>query len=235
MKIELWPSIEYIREDELDGKTVVVIDVLRATSVITTAIKNGAKEVAVVVETSEALKLVGENTLLGGERKGLKIEGFDLSNSPLEYKREVVEGKKIVMTTSNGTRAINKSLKASNIYIGSMINGIAVAKAVSEDHRDVIIACAGTAGKFSLDDFICAGKIIYDILNFGEFDMDDFASVAYMAYRDNKKNILSYVSMASHYNYLLSIGYEEDIKYCFTEDLTSVVPYYSGGSIKKMH
>ncbi len=232
MKIELWPSIDYIREDQLDGKTVVVIDVLRATSVITTAVKNGAKEVVVVVETDEALKLKGENTLLGGERKGLKIEGFDLSNSPLEYKREVVEGKRIVMTTSNGTKAINKSLKASNIYIGSMLNGKAVAKAAAEDDRDIVIVCSGTAGKFSLDDFICAGKIIYDIMSYGEFKMDDFASVAYMAYRDNKKNIISYVSMASHYNYLLSIGYEEDVKYCFTEDLTSVVPYYSGGSIK---
>lgn len=234
MKIELWPSVDYIREDELEGKTVVVIDVLRATSVITTAVKNGAGEVFVVVETHEALKLKGENTLLGGERKGLKIEGFDLSNSPLEYKREIVEGKRIVMTTSNGTRAINKALKATSIYIGSMLNGRAVAKAAAEDNRDIVIVCSGTAGKFSLDDFICAGKIIYDMVGTRELDMDDFACGAYMAYRDNKDDILSYVGMAKHYKYLVSIGYEEDIKYCFTEDLTDVVPCYFEGSIKDM-
>lgn len=232
MKIELWPTLNYIDEEEIKGKTVVVIDVLRATSVITSALKNGAKEVAVAVEIEEAMKLKNDKSLLGGERNGLKIEGFDLSNSPLEYKKEVVEGKRIIITTTNGTKAINKSKGASNIYIGSMLNGNAVAKKIANEGKDTIIICSGTHGKFSLDDFICAGKIIYGVSTEIEIEMDDFAATSFMAYRDNKHDMLSYVKMAKHFRYLDSIGYGEDIKYCFTEDITDIVPYYEDGLIK---
>jgi 2-phosphosulfolactate phosphatase len=232
MKISLIPSVDYIEEECIKDKVVVVIDVLRATSVITTAIGNGALEVVPVVEIEEAIKMKGNNSLLGGERKGLKIEGFDLSNSPLEYSKEKVYGKRIIMTTTNGTRAINKSLMADKIYIGSMLNGKEVAKAVVNDKKDVAIICAGTYGKFSLDDFICAGKIIYEALNLDKFELEDFAATAFAAYRDNKHDVISYVSMASHYKYLLSIGLEEDVKYCFKEDLINVVPQYKDGAIK---
>lgn len=232
MKIELWPTLNYIDEDEIKGKTVVIIDVLRATSVITSALKNGAKEVVVAVEIEEAMKFKNNESILGGERKGLKIEGFDLSNSPLEYKRESVYGKRIIITTTNGTKAINRSIGAANIYIGSMLNGEAVAKRIANEGRDTIIICSGTYGKFSLDDFICAGKIIYGISNKTEVEMDDFAATSFMAYRDNKNDILSYVRMAKHFKYLDSIGYGEDIKYCFTEDITDIVPYYTEGLIK---
>lgn len=232
MKINLIPSIEYLKEDEMEGKTVVVIDVLRATSVIATAIGNGAREVIAAVEIEEALKYKDENSLLGGERKALKIEGFDLANSPLEYKRDVVEGKRVILTTTNGTRTINKSMKAERIYIGCMLNGRAVAEKLADENRDAAIACAGTQGRFSLDDFICAGKIIYDVLEIHEAELDDFAAAAYMAYRDNRDDVLSYVKMAFHYNYLVSVGLEEDIKYCFKEDLLDIVPVYIDGSIK---
>lgn len=232
MKIELWPTLSYIDEDEIKGKTVVVIDVLRATSVITSALKNGAKEVFATIEIEEAMKLKNTESLLGGERKGLKIEGFDLSNSPLEYKKEIVNGKRIIITTTNGTKAIKKSKGASSIYIGSMLNGNAVAKRIADEGKDIIIICSGTYGKFSLDDFICAGKIIYGVSTETEIEMDDFAATSFMAYRDNKHDILSYVKMAKHFRYLASIGYEEDIKYCFTEDITDIVPYYDNGLIK---
>lgn len=224
MRIELVPSIDYINENELIGKTVVIIDVLRATSVITTAIENGALGVIPKVEIAEAVAIKNENTLLGGERKALKIEGFDLSNSPLDYKRDVVEGKTIVLSTTNGTKAIHRSKSAENIVIGSMLNAKAVAEYICKEQNDISIVCAGTYGKFSLDDFICAGKIISEALDTMELELEDFAATAYMAYRDNRKHVLDYLKMASHYKYLISIGLEEDIEYCFTEDIIHCVP-----------
>lgn len=233
MNLKLWPTVNFINEEELRGKTVVVIDVLRATSVITTALYNGARDVTVKVEVEEALKLKNNETLLGGERRALKIEGFDLSNSPLEYTREKIENKRIVLTTTNGTKTIHRAAPADKIYIGSILNGRAVGEILAREGMDAIIICAGTQGKFSLDDFICAGKIIYDVINIKQIEMDDFAASAYMAYRDNKNDLISYIKMASHYNYLISIGLEEDIKYCFTEDIIELVPQVSNGVIKK--
>jgi 2-phosphosulfolactate phosphatase len=219
MRIDLVPSIEYINDNALKGKTVVLIDVLRATTVITTALDNGAIAVVPKIEVKEAQDAKVENCLLGGERNALKIQGFDLTNSPLDYKKNIV-----IMTTTNGTKAIHHSVRADKIIIGCMLNGKAIAENVTFDKRDVSIICAGTGGKFSLDDFICAGKIIYDCMALRECELEDFAATAFMAYRDNKANVLDFVSRASHYKYLLSLGLEEDVKYCFTEDIMSIIP-----------
>jgi 2-phosphosulfolactate phosphatase len=237
MKINLIPSIDYIRENDIKGKVVVIIDVLRATSVIATALANGAKEIFPVIEVEEAYSRKTENTLLGGERKALKIEGFDLSNSPLDYKKELVGGKTIILSTTNGTKAIHYSMKeqAKEVITGSMLNAKAVAGYLAESDSDVAILCAGTYGEFSLDDFICAGKIIYESTNKNDrIQLDDFSTVAVLAYEANKTSILEYVSNASHYKYLLSIGLKQDVEYCFSEDFIDLVPKisYCNGSIK---
>lgn len=231
MKINLIPSVKHIEETRIDGKIAVVIDVLRATSVITTALNNGAVSVTPVIEIEDALKLRDGGTLLGGERKGLKIDSFDLANSPLEYTRERVAGKRIVLTTTNGTIAINKSMGAEKILIGSMLNGESTARKIIDNNRDTVIVCSGTAGMFSLDDFICAGKIIYEVKSKVDADMDDFAATAYMAYRDNINTIDEYIKMAGHYKYLVSIGLKKDIEYCFKEDVINIVPEFKNNSI----
>jgi 2-phosphosulfolactate phosphatase len=122
---------------------------------------------------------------------------------------------------------------ADNIFIGCMLNGRAAAEKLYEVNKDIVFVCAGTYGKFSIDDFICAGKIIYNISELGEIEMDDFAAAAFAAYRDNKNKVLDFVSMASHYKYLISIGLQYDIKHCFTEDLLNIVPEYVNGKIIK--
>ena len=132
MNIDVIISADHIKEEYLDDKIVVVIDMLRATSVITTALANGAKEVVPMLTVEEAfnkkkeLSEKGLDALLGGERRAIKIEGFDFTNSPLEYTRDQIEGKSIILSTTNGTRAINLSLKASKILIGAMINAKSV-------------------------------------------------------------------------------------------------------------
>lgn len=233
MKITMIPASQYILEEDIKGKQVVIIDVLRATSVITTALANGAQEVVAVREIDEALALREEGCVMGGERKALKIEGFDLSNSPLEFTREAIGGRRIIMTTTNGTNAISRSTSAENIMIGCMLNGRAVAKCIAQSGQDTVIACAGTKGQFSIDDFLCAGKILYDLKEICDADLDDMCSAAYMAYDDHKENVLDYVKHAAHYKYMLSIGLQDDIEYCFREDETHIVPIYMKGRIIK--
>lgn len=235
MKINLIPSITYVDESMLKGKTALIIDVLRATTVMTTALGNGANKIIPVTEIDEAMKLKNAVTVLGGERKGLKIDGFDLANSPLDYTKKAVSGRTVVMTTTNGTRAIKRCSAADKLYIGCMLNGRAAAKKLTDDNMDTVIVCSGTNGKFSLDDFICAGKIIYEAEKFSnDIELDDFASAAYMAYCDHKGDVLSYVKMAFHYNYLISIGLSDDVKYSFQEDTIDIVPKYVNGEILKV-
>jgi 2-phosphosulfolactate phosphatase len=235
MKIDLIISADDIKENKIIGKVVVVIDMLRATTVITTAIKNGCKEVIPVVTIDEALELSKSNReefILGGERRALKIEGFDCSNSPLDYTEEVISGKSFIITTSNGTRAINGCKNASKLLIGSLINAKAVAKKIVEFGEDVVIVNAGTLGQFSMDDFICSGYIIDCIKEIMDIELTDIAYTAHHVYKEHE-DIISFIRNARHYKVIMELGLEKDLEYCCTKDITEVVPYYDNGIIKR--
>lgn len=234
MKIDLIISADDIKDEKVKDKTVIVIDMLRATSVIVTALNNGCKEVIPVLTVPEALSIAQkdkEGFVLGGERKALKIEGFDFSNSPLEYTREFIDGKSLVMTTSNGTRAIKGSNPARNILIGALINARAVAQKTLEISDDLTIVNAGTYGEFSMDDFICAGYIISCILEKEEADLTDIAKTALYVY-ENNKDIVSFIKNASHYKRIQELNLQEDLKYCCTKDIISIVPECIGDTIR---
>ncbi len=236
MKIDVIISADDIKEEKIKGKSVVVIDVLRATSVIVTAISNGCREVIPVVDVDAAREIASKNKsiyLLGGERRALKIDGFDFSNSPLEYKANLVNGKKLVMTTTNGTRAIKGSVAAKNIIIGAMINAKAVSHRLIELDNDVVIVNAGTYGQFSIDDFICTGYIISLLKEKSNLELKlmDIATTALYIYEQNK-DITSFIKYANHYNVIKNLGLFEDLKYCCSKDIVDVVPEYSEGIIK---
>ena len=232
MKVDLIISADNIKEEDLRGKVVVVIDMLRATSVIVTALNNKAKEVFPILTVEEAFskknELVAEgiSPLLGGERKAVRIERFDFSNSPLEYTAEKVEGKSIILSTTNGTRAINLSLNSEEILIGAMINSKAVIKLVKEINKDVIFVNAGTNGEFSMDDFICAGYMI-SLLCEGEeknkYEISDISKTARYIY-ENNPNIIDFIRNARHYNILMELGLNNDLEYCCKKDIIDVVP-----------
>lgn len=151
----------------LSGATAVVIDVVRATSCIVEALANGARGVLPAISIEEAGRLrdsVGADALLCGERHGLRIEGFDLGNSPAEFTREAVGGRHLVMTTTNGTRALMAATGSDRIIAASFLNLGAVADAVRGDDS-VVIVCAGKAGSFALDDTVCAGHILRRVLD----------------------------------------------------------------------
>lgn len=234
MKIDLIISADYIQDKVIEGKTVVVIDILRATSVIITALNNGCNEVIPVLTVEEAFELSKHNRkayILGGEREALKIEGFDFSNSPLDYNKEVVEGKTVILTTSNGTRAIKGCSSAKSIYIGAMINAKYVARKIIEEDRDVVFVNSGTQGEFSMDDFICAGYMINYILKESSAEVSDIAKTADYVYKNNK-DIYSFIKDARHYNVLKSLELNKDLEYCMKKDIIKMVPEYKDGLIK---
>lgn len=236
MNIDIIIAPEYINEEYIRGKNVVVIDMLRATSVMTTAFQNGCKEIIPFLTVEEVLekadKLGRENCILGGERNAKKIDGFDLSNSPLEYTKDIVEGKTILMTTTNGTKALTKAKEAKNIYVASILNGRSVAKELVDKNEDIIIINAGTDGEFTMDDFICTGYIIYEIEKLtNKIVLTDISKTAKYIY-ENNKDIESFISNAKHYGRMKELNLFEDIKYCMEKDTVDVVPKFKDGKIK---
>lgn len=230
MKIDLIISAEDIKESKLQDKVAIVIDMLRATSVITTAFMNGCSSVTPVLTVERALELYeikNHKCILGGERKALKIEGFHCSNSPLEYTEDMVKDKEIIMTTTNGTIAINGCISAHKVLIGCLLNAKACAKEALKYGKDIVIVNAGTYGQFSMDDFICGGYIIDCILKKEAAKLTDIAYTAQHIYSQHE-DFLSYIKHASHYNYMKELGLHEDLMYCLKKDITDVVPYLQG-------
>lgn len=233
MRIDIIVSADDIKKEKIEDKTVVVIDMLRATSVITTAMNNGCKGVIPVLTVEEASEIVRnskEEFMLGGERNALKIEGFHYSNSPLEYTRETIEGKTLVMTTSNGTKAITRCEAAKSILIGAMLNAKAIAKRIVELNREVVIVNAGTYGEFSIDDFLCSGYIIDCVLKEIEAELSDIAITSHYIYKNNG-DVHSFIKYAGHYKRIMELGLEADLEYCCRKDIIDTVPEYKDGII----
>ncbi len=212
--------------------TVIVIDVLRATSSAVTAFAKGLKQLEVVESLEEALRMKRENPelLIAGERSGLKPDGFDLGNSPCEFTEHEVKGKKLVMTTSNGTRAIKRFLGDRVIYLAAFINYRFVAKSVIESGNGTTIVCAGTDGVPCLEDVFCAGAIVKELICAG-YRIDDAARIAYATYDTYESDTESMLKKESdHGMYLERIGLGEDLVYCARMNIHDVVPFSRGQS-----
>lgn len=237
MKLNVLLSALSADELYFTGKTSVVIDVLRASSTIVAAINNGVKEVVPVASVEFAVKvsggMFGGQTLLGGERNTKKIEGFALGNSPFEYSKETVEGKTIVFYTTNGTKAIAKAKFSENLFICSFGNITSVAKHLVSLNKDVEIICAGRNNFFSLEDSICAGKLvslIFDVIP--NIEMNDSVKAVKALYDKYGKDIAAMMKDSEHGKILMDNGFEKDIDYCSQIDIVSTIPYYTNGVLK---
>lgn len=236
MKIDIILTAADIQPEKIKDKIVVIIDVLRATSVMITALANGAKavypykDIESVLENSKKSK----SFVLGGERKGLKIEGFDFGNSPLEYTKEAVSGKDMFMTTSNGTRAIENSANGSKkLFIAAFLNVESVAKKILEENNDTVIICSGTDNNFSLDDALCAGEIIRRVKEKNrDIQLTDI-SLAMKRLAETSLGIEETLEGSKHFEYLKTIGFYGDMNHCFTMDMFDIVPEYKNGVITK--
>jgi len=211
---------------DLTGRVVVVIDVLRATSSVVEALVNGAQGVYPAPSTEEAIKLASslgrEDTILCGEVRGFKVEGFDLGNSPREFSAEVVAGKRLVMSTTNGTRAFFLVEDAVRVLICSFMNLSAVA-AVAMEADSLIIVCAGMEGLFSLDDAVCAGALVQRIRAAADVELNDAAMGAVemaLTFRINTHFLASTWTGKR----LVEIGLSEDLEICAEIDCYSAVP-----------
>ncbi|MGB9629912.1 MAG: 2-phosphosulfolactate phosphatase [Thermodesulfobacteriota bacterium] len=219
-------------------KNVVVIDVLRATSVIVYALSQGALEIIPATSIQEAKEKANAfsqgTTLLGGERGSLKIEGFDLGNSPMEYLEERIKGKRIILTTTNGTRAFHLVSSGHKIFIGSFLNIEAIAKRCLEFDQDLLIFLSGDRGSFSLEDTVCAGMLIDLILkNEGkQVALTDASYAALFLYQRFEANLLGAFHLSQHGKDLFELGGGEDLIFCAQTNITKIVPLFKDGVIR---
>ena len=227
MNINVIPYAAASRPELTENKTVVVIDVLRATSVMLTALSNGAREIVPAISPEEALQKSFlydvEEVVLGGERNAMKIEGFHLGNSPLDYTEKNISGKTIVITTTNGTKALNSSLNAKKVLIGAFLNANAVVEAI-KDEDEVVLFCSGTNNSFSLDDGMCAAMIINKLSKTKEVHLTDFARLLLTTFRTNPDNLELLLKDCYHLNLLKQKGFEKDVTFCLQNSLYNIVP-----------
>jgi len=209
---------------------VVVIDILRATSTIATALYNGAREVIPVDSVEKCIRLGKEMACItAGERDGKIAEGLQYGNSSFEYPREFVQGKILVLTTTNGTRLLHMAVAkgAKEIITGSFLNFSAVCDHLLEKKKNVILACAGWKDKVNIEDTLFAGAVISKLRN--EFAIDcDASNMAACLYEQARGDMYEFMKTnnASHYHRLMNFGVEADIRYCLTPDIANVLPYY---------
>jgi len=228
---------EEIKNIKLAGKLVVIIDVLRASSTIVTALANGCRGFIPILSPDRAKKKAEqfekERVLLGGEREGIKIEGFDLGNSPREYKREAVKDKTIIFSTTNGVKTLEMVKGAHRIIIGSFLNLQAVCNYCTNYRGDILIICAGKEGRFSLEDAACAGMLIDSLRDVfsGTCQEVDVNLTAQLLYVKFGNNILEILRKSQHGRYLENIGLGEDLKFCSQLDLFHIVPIFIDGII----
>ncbi len=213
---------EMASQPQLQNTTCVVVDILRATSCWVTAMANGAKSIRPVTKLKECQQLGHKGYLTAAERGGKKVEGFDLGNSPLEYTEKNVSGKKIAVTTTNGTRAVQKALLAKEVYIGAFLNIIAIA-GVLKDKERVSILCAGWESNPGMEDVLFAGELV-SLLSNTHMITDDGPLMAFELYKKSKNNLMFFLSQATHFKRLIKLGLKKDIEYCTQKNIFDITP-----------
>lgn len=229
-KIDVCLSPEMVHLHKTEGKVVVVIDILRATSCMTTALANGIESITAVASLEECKALGEQGYLTAAERDGKKVEGFDLGNSPFSYMDDSIKGKKIVVTTTNGTHAIVKSAGAKEILVGSFLNFSSIVTYLRNQPNDVLMHCAGWKGKMNLEDTLFAGAVV-DALK-GDFVHDeDSVLTALNLYYSAKADMMGFLSNSSHVRRLQGLGITKDIEFCLSKDKYDVLPIMRDGKI----
>ncbi len=229
--------LELTSDDITKGDIVVIVDVLRASTTIITALKNGCRSVIPIAEVEEAQKLANlasrHDTLLCGERNGRKIPGFDLSNSPLEFRVEIVNNKRIILTTTNGAKLFRYVELASSGIVCSFVNVESVCQFLKKSKQNVVILCAGNYDRFSLEDTVCGGMVVEKLIenNKGKFELNDGAVAAQILYQRYSFQILEMLYQSSHGKRLISIGQEADLKYCGSVNSIPLIPVLKGGEV----
>lgn len=232
-KIEVCQSPELIHLFDLSGKIVVVVDILRATSTMTVALAQGLKSIIPVATVEECLVYKKNGCLTAAERNGLKVDGFDLGNSPFSFLENDFSGMELAMTTTNGTKAIHLSNAAEEVLIGSFLNLGAVAKYLKSQDRDVLVFCAGWKGHVNIEDTLFAGALVTALVD--TFVVDhDMAIISQHLYAAAKTDLVKFIAGSSYCIRMETKGLKNDIEYCLQVDKFNNVPKLVKGKIKNM-
>jgi 2-phosphosulfolactate phosphatase len=220
---------------DVSNSIVVIIDVLRATSTIATALYNGAKSVIPVDSVSRCIEISKQvQGITAGERDGKIAEGLEYGNSPFEYPRSFIEGKTLVLTTTNGTKLLHIALDrgAKEIVTGSFSNLDVVCNYLLSQNLPVVLACAAWKDRVNIEDMLFVGAVINKVR--GSFDINcDSSQVAETIYTKAKKDLFGFMQAkkASHFTRLSNYGLEKDIRYCLTPNTAPVLPFYEDGKL----
>ena len=239
VSIDLRLRAKEAKEASREGNIIIVIDVLRCCSTIVTALANGAAGVIPVASLSEARKLhrINPEYVLAGERGGIKPKDFDVGNSPRAFQSERFKDKYIILTTTDGTKAITLAKKAKT-FIGSFLNVGKVAETVfkvaNEEGRGVTVVLSGKKGRFSLEDFLCAGAII-EAMPREALKLSDLAQASLLAFRSVANKLDEVVRETEHGQYLRSLGFEADVEFCVQVNRFEVVPFLKGDVIVRQN
>ncbi len=219
---------------DVSNSIVVIIDVFRATSTIATALFNGAAKVIPVNDVAKCIELgnATPNSITAGERDGKIIDGLSNGNSPAEYPRSFIEGKTLVLTTTNGTKLLHIALKngADEVITGSFPNLSAVCDHLKLQNKNVVLACSAWKDKFSLEDTLFAGAVINRIKeNFTiHCDSSLMAEEMYLLHKHEMKN---FIRRTTHWHRLAAFGLEKDLEYCVSEDVANILPVYKNETL----
>ncbi len=221
---------------------IVMIDVLRASTTIITALNNNAREIIITDTTEKAVKIYTtinkENAILAGERNGIKPDGFGAGNSPLEFSREKVENKIVILTTTNGTQIFTKAKEAPCKIVAGFVNLTAtceyILKRLSQDStiHSVIIFAAGNKGRISYEDTIATGAFVANLHTSLNCKLTDAALIAKELYSLHKDELPEFIKTTEHARLLANLGFEKDIEIASTIDLYPIIPYIDGNSVK---
>lgn len=242
MRIDVFFGPAGLTASDVTGRVVVVIDVLRASTSIATALANGARAVIPVESTEDvvmrAKAFARSEVKLAGERQMRPIPGFDLGNSPREFSREVVEGKTVLLSTTNGTTAIASLQGPRDVVIGSYVNFsavLAMLRAALRGGTDIAILCAGREKQFSLEDAACAGRFVHHAMRRRtDVAVNDAAFASMLIDRRYSDNLMRLFSASAHGRALSEAGYGDDLADCAAIDSYPIIPIYQDRQITKL-
>lgn len=220
-----------VHQFDLKKSAVVVIDVYRATSAIVAALGSGIKEVIPVSSVEEAKEYKAKGFIAAAERKGAVVKGFDLGNSPIALSQSAFKGKSIVLTTSNGTKALLKTDGAKEVLIASFLNEQAIVDYLAEKHKNVIFLCAGWKDRFNLEDTVVAGAIGRGLEKKGWHTHCDSALAAMRLFDLAQDKMPEFMKDASHTYRLGHLGLQDDIEFCNRRNVFNIVPGFENGTI----
>lgn len=226
---QLYPV--YHREQAI----VVVIDIFRATSAICTAFQYGVGKMIPVASLHEAASYKEKGFLVGAERNGLALPGYDFGNSPYGYMTENIKGETIVISTTNGTQAIEAASKSHIVVIGSFLNFTALCSWLKEQKKEVVLLCSGWKNRFNMEDMLFAGAVCNQLSGSDpHYKLGDAALAAKYLFQSAQKNPYRILHASSHKERLSKLGLKADIKYCLSLDKTDIIPVLRDGFLVRM-